>query len=60
MDFLFYHFIKICKTILVVVVSSRIILTRGRSLFLRTVFFKSIFSGFPYKTERKKIQGHIS
>ena len=43
-----------------VVVSWRIILTRGRSLFLRTVFFKSIFSRFPYKTERKKIQGHIS
>ena len=43
-----------------VVVSSRIILKRGRSLFLRTVFFKSIFSRFPYKTERKKIQGHIS
>lgn len=43
---IFLRFAKLFSST-VVVVSSRIMLARGRSLFLRTVFFKSIFSKFP-------------
>lgn len=42
-----------------VVVSSRIILTRGRSLFLRTVFCKSIFSRFSYTEPKERKSNDI-
>jgi len=47
---IFLRFAKLFSS--TVVVSSRIMLARGRSLFLKTVFFKSIFNKFPYKKKK--------